>query len=624
MRGANRNSVLFQIMRLALLTVALVPVVFAGLYACLWLWVNIPERMYRKGELVFLIAAEISCALTAALSILGLLMLGCLLLRTKKGAENRLFIARGFVLCVSLLLGLALAEAVSTVWLRRTHPASALPVEDLSQGVSTKVVRRFVDPLERVELPTKFPDPPGDREIDLVVVGESSAEGVPYQNYVSVGRMIAWQFAKVLPERPIRLKVVARSGDTLEKQHQMLVDLERRPDIFVIYCGHNEFFSRLWWSRNLDYYVDARVPGLWQALWQVLIDRVERSSALCHLLRETADSRRRAIPPEPTVERDLIDVPIYTEAEYTTILNDFRRRLDVLVSYAETVGAMPILILPPGNDGDFEPNRSFLPATTMHDQREAFRREFLAARLLEASDPIAAIERYRALVNHQPGFAETHFRLARLLEQSGACEEAFEHYAAARNLDGHPMRCLAPFQEAYREVASQHGCIIIDGQSYFHAIGRNGLLDEGLFQDAMHPSLRGQIALAQAVLDALRVRRAFGWPKDSPPITIDPADCEAHFGIDVPLWKRMCSWNEWFNGLTAPLRYDPSLRFQKREAAGLAAKRIENGVAPEKVGLLNIGTPAPVPIVPTSDLRQKRSAVPLPPVLPRAEALKNP
>ena len=177
--------------------------------------------------------------------------------------------------------------------------------------------------------------------------------------------------------------------------------------------------------RNLNYYIDAKVPDR----WQVLIDRVEQSSALGCLIRQTADSCRLAIPPEPTIERDLIDVPIYTEAEYTTILNDFRRRLEVLVSYAEQVGAMPILILPPGNDRDFEPNRSFLPATTMRDQRATFRRDFLAARQLEATDPVAATKRYRALLGRQPGFAETHFRLARLLEQLGVWEEAFQHYA---------------------------------------------------------------------------------------------------------------------------------------------------------------------------------------------------
>ena len=108
----------------------------------------------------------------------------------------------------------------------------------------------------------------------------------------------------------------------------------------------------------------------------------------------------------------------------------------------------------------------------------------------------------------QPGFAETHYRLATLLRKAGEWDEAYRHFIAARDCDGYPMRCLTRFQEVYREVASRHDCIYIDGQSYFHAIGRNGLLDDELFQDAMHPSLRGQIALAQAVL--LRASGAAG------------------------------------------------------------------------------------------------------------------
>ncbi len=599
MRELDWKSVAIQVRRYTLLTIALVPVVFAGSYSVLWLRANFPEWLYWKTELILLIAVEIACAGTAALSILGIFVLGGLLWRARKSAKNRLLIARGLALCVSLLLGLAAAEAGSAVWLRRTSRVSALPADIPHEVIASNPEPRFVEPSGQIALPTTFPDPPGDREIDLVVVGESSAEGVPFQNYVSVGKLIAWQFAKVVPERPMHLILVAKSGHTLEKQHQMLVDLKRRPDILLIYCGHNEFFSRLWWSRNLNHYIDENVPRR----WEVFVDRVERLSALACLIRENVDTCRLAIPPEPSPDRNLIDVPIFTDAEFTTILNDFRQRLEVLVSYAEQVGAMPILILPPGNDGDFEPNRSFLPRSTTRDERATFRDDFLAVRELEESDSKAAIAGYRTLLGRQPGFAETHFRLARLLEKSGVWEEAFQHYTAARSLDGHPMRCLTPFHEAYREVAARHGCILIDGQSYFHAIGRNGILDEGLFQDAMHPSLRGQIALAQAVLDALRNRSAFGWPKDSPPIMIDPAECVAQFGIDVKLWRRMCSWDEWFNNLTVPLRYDPSLRIEKRETAGRAARRIDAGVAPEQVGIRNIGTPAPVPIVPTTEIR---------------------
>ena len=92
---------------------------------------------------------------------------------------------------------------------------------------------------------------------------------------------------------------------------------------------------------------------------------------------------------------------------------------------ASESGRCPILVVPPANDAGFEPLRSFLPAETLRAEREAFARDFLAARRLEASDPEHSIEQYRALLARQPGFAESHYRLARLLEDTGAWDEAY-------------------------------------------------------------------------------------------------------------------------------------------------------------------------------------------------------
>ena len=335
----------------------------------------------------------------------------------------------------------------------------------------------------------------------------------------------------------------------------MLSNLRRRPELLIIYCGHNEFYSRLWWARNIDHYGIDKPPGYWDFVGE----KIERFSSLCALTRETADRCRIAIPPPADTGRSLVDMPTYTATEYALLLTDFRRRLDELVTYAKQVGALPILVLPPANDADFEPNRSFLSPSTSQRERDAFGRDFLAARQLETVDPIAARDRLRALIARQPCFAETHYRLARLLEQTADWDEAYREYVAARDLDGMPMRCLSPFQQAYREVASRHGCILIDGQSYFHAIGRHGLLDDELFQDAMHPSLRGQIALAQAILIALRTRQAFDWPPASAIPVVDPAECVAHFGIDKNTWLKMALWWKGFNELTSPLRYDSRL-----------------------------------------------------------------
>ena len=63
-----------------------------------------------------------------------------------------------------------------------------------------------------------------------------------------------------------------------------------------------------------------------------------------------------------------------------------------------------------------------------------------------------------------PASRRPHFRLARLLEQAEAHEEAYREYVKARDLDGHPMRCPTAFQDVYRQLAPRFGAILVDGQ----------------------------------------------------------------------------------------------------------------------------------------------------------------
>lgn len=446
--------------------------------------------------------------------------------------------------------------------------------------------------MAEVRLPTDFPEPTGDDEINLVVVGESSAAGIPYCLYnLSMGSILTSTMSEAIPDKTFNVIQIAESGDTLEGQHEKLARLSRRPDLVLVYCGHNEFSARLPFGREVDHYADARVPTPWEAF----VKRVERASPLFGLIRETADRCRVAIPPPAHGTRALVDVPAYSPAEFDALLADFRRRLEAIVTFAERAGAVCVLVAPPGNDFDFEPNRSVLPRETRRAGRAAFARDFAAARRAEASDPDEVLRRYRALLALAPGFAETHYRMARLLERSGQADEAYRHDVDARDLDGFPVRCPTAFQEAYRETAARHGCILIDGQSYFHTIGRRGLLDDHLFHDGMHPSLRGQAALSLAVLRALHARQAFGWARGSPEPNLAPDSLAKLYGLNPSSWSKLCHWGIMFYGSCAHARFDPTERRSKQGAFAKAAQRIDAGEAPESVGLPNIGVPAPNP-----------------------------
>ena len=176
-------------------------------------------------------------------------------------------------------------------------------------------------------------------------------------------------------------------------------------------------------------------------------------------------------------------------------------------------------------------------------------------------------------------------------------ERAYRHFIAAHDSDGFPVRCLTAFQDVYREIASRHDVILIDGQAELHAIGRHGQLDDHLFQDAMHPSLRGQIAIAQAILRELRARRAFGWPESAPAPVIDPAQCAARFRLTREAWKKICLWGVHFGAYSPWLRYDPARRLDKKRIYAEAYDRLDAGEPIEALGLPNLGLPEPVPAV---------------------------
>ena len=145
--------------------------------------------------------------------------------------------------------------------------------------------------------------------------------------------------------------------------------------------------------------------------------------------------------------------------------------------------------------------------------------------------------------------------------------------------------------------------ILIDGQAELHAVGRRGLLDDRLFQDAMHPSLRGQIALAQAVLRELKRRgaRSDGKPTARRRRLTPPHAARVRYGIDLETWKSLCLWGVHFGVYVQGLRYDSASRLRRKAIYAAAYDRLVAGARVDWLGLPNVGIPAPVPADPLTE-----------------------
>jgi hypothetical protein len=199
------------------------------------------------------------------------------------------------------------------------------------------------------------------------------------------------------------------------------------------------------------------------------------------------------------------------------------------------------------------------------------------------------MRRYRTLIALQPGFAETHFRLARSLAAKGAYGEAYREYIRARDLDGHPMRCPSAFQDVFRELGARHDAILVDGQAVLHERHPYGLLDDSLFNDGLHPSFEGYVALAEGVLAGLRERRAFGWSPSLPVPEIDLVECANHFDLTAATWKEVCRFASGFYRTTLSIRFDPAERDAKATTYEEGLAKLEAGEPSASLEIPGIG-----------------------------------
>lgn len=236
-------------LRLVLLALGVSLGITAVVALFFWLEDHLSRATLWRARLISLIVLELAYGIMAVALGLALPLLGILVYRRHRRPEKRLAYGRCLLLCVSLLLGIVLAEGTAAVWWKRTHRSSALPIGGWEEADRKELRPRMPEALELAEPRASFPEK-ADKVIDLVVIGESSAAGVPYDWWLSVGHIVSWQLGELMPGREYRCHVLAKSGDTLEGQYGKLMSMTFRPDVLIIYAGHNEFSAVSLVSRN--------------------------------------------------------------------------------------------------------------------------------------------------------------------------------------------------------------------------------------------------------------------------------------------------------------------------------------------------------------------------------------
>ncbi len=526
-------------------------------------------RVVRKLAAALLAGVAPAYLVAFAAAVLGAAILSFMTWQSRQDrqqngrSKSRPRACRWLLLCASWVLGTGVAEVGAAVWLKWLHRLPAWPR-------SSALTARSAD------------------ELVIAVIGGSSARGVPYDSWLSVGEIVARELQKVFPAQHFRVDVLAENGATLEAMHQKLASLNRRPDVLIVYSGHNEFLARFPPENRVAYYDDELPRARGETWWH----RVCQLSPFLTLLRENLAKERVGVIPArglSTMET-IVGRPVCTQAEADALMVNFQVRLDAIVATCIRIGCLPVLIVPPGNDAS-DPTQSYTTAATPAEARHALFGRLTEIRAIECGDRASAIAAYRKLVTRHPTHALLHYRLARLLERDGEFVEAQRHYVLARDHDGLAWRSISALEAAYRAVANRYAnsVVLVDGPVVLRAKTPHGILDDHLFHDNVHPTLGGHVVLAEAVLAGLKARRALAWPRETPAPVLDSRRCAADFGFRPQDWAVVCERTAAVYGELAFLTADSAERISWRDRYALAAQQIRAGIRPELVGIPAVG-----------------------------------
>ena len=375
---------------------------------------------------------------------------------------------------------------------------------------NAEVARRYFAPQADIPAPLHdvFAAHKGADEYRLFVQGGSTAAGFPFYHGGSFSRMLERRLQQTFPDRTIE---IVNTGMDAVNSYTLLdfTDeiLDQRPDAVLIYAGHNEYYGALGVGSTESL---GRFRGLVNAYLRL------RRFRTVQLVRDGvvgikgAEASRDGGAGSRTMMSRMVGeqtIP-FGSPDYTLGLRQFRSNLSDLLATYERAGVPVFVATLASNERDQPPFETvFAPGT----DRAAWQRA--VDRGTEASgrgDLAGARAAFAEAMRMDSLAAGAFYAFARVAEAAGDTAAAREAFVAARDRDALRFRAPEAFNTIIREVAADHGAIVVDAQAALRRAAPGGTIGAEHMLEHLHPTVDGYFLLADAFYDALREAGAIG------------------------------------------------------------------------------------------------------------------
>ena len=338
----------------------------------------------------------------------------------------------------------------------------------------------------------------------IFMLGESTMAGFPYDYNATAPQLLHDRLQQVLPQysfEVINCGLSAVNSYTVDDFIDELVDY--KPDAFVVYLGHNEFYGALGVG-STEYL--GKSPSLIH-----LYLSFTKHLRLFRLVRDGVMKLRRLVHPDVTPAQSTLmeamarsQAILYGSEEYELAKKNFYHNLEDIIGKA-TSRHVPILFSTlTSNVRDQQPLlAAFSPQTDERKKAEWKRIYSEGSSAFEIGNFNDAVVKFREAVHIDSANADGHFFLAKSLDTLGQFDLAKKEYEDARDNDGLRFRASGDFNNLLRMVCSAEHVPLSNTDKAFQQASPHHLVGNNLMLEHVHPNFDGYRLLAESIFQTL-------------------------------------------------------------------------------------------------------------------------
>ena len=367
--------------------------------------------------------------------------------------------------------------------------------------------------------PQHFPARTSSNTYRIFCMGGSTTFGRPYDDTTS---FCGWLRAMLPKADPSRSWEVINAGGVSYASYRMAALMEEliryKPDLFIIYSGHNEFLERRTYSRIIE--TPEAIRGLGAMASRTRIYTV-MEGAVNKLRRHSGqtDGQRTHLPAEvKTMLADSVGPEDYYRDDelYQRVLDHYRYNLVRAVDVARSVDAEVILVTPASNMRHCSPFKSEHREGLSDIDRNRWHTLFdQASKAYNESQWDKALAALDEAITLDDRYAHAHYLRGRILWMLSRYDEAKTAFVRAIDEDICPLRATGAMLEIVRQVGQQRDVPVVDFVGLLERLSEHATPGEELFFDHVHPTIETNRRLALLLLEKLHdqgiVHFASGW-----------------------------------------------------------------------------------------------------------------